>query len=75
MPLDLPGPVLTECTTIRIYILNRTRSDLDLFGTNLEGANDDFAAVVLVDLQFVQAAVNDVKKDIDCWPERIVGAI
>ena len=46
-----------------------------MIGRNLEGADDDVVAIVLVDFQFVQAAIHAVEKEIDCWPERIVGAI
>ncbi len=49
--------------------------DLYVLRRNFEGVDDDVAAVVLVDLQFVQVPIDDVQKEIDCWAERIIGAI
>jgi len=49
--------------------------DIDAPRRHLEGADSDVATVVPIDLQFVQVAIDDVEKEIDCRAKRIVGAI
>jgi hypothetical protein len=49
--------------------------DMDVPRRHREGADNDVATVVLIDLQFVQVAIDDVEKEMDCRTKRIVGAI